>query len=360
MNRPSIELVIESNNHGVHLMGQRQFLAARQAFYNASDTLKAILDEQENAIFQVLQRSGIEGWREYVEQHLWFDEASPAAAGPAFIVGHDAASGAAASRYDFEAVGPGGGRQQHERSNTTVDNENPSHQQPAPPGHHASSSYSPATTSNTTTERRRKSRAAPTAEHSSAKLVNGSDDDLFVFLQPILLSADAISRARSPPITYVSICILINLALSCHSSALDGRQVPLLRETALRDAVHLYQLAYSLQVHTRVEVSRLYTFAMVNNLGHLHMMLHQQQGNQGFLLVKSRECFAILMRMISVDRAARSCLATTGDPPRRGQQHPSTFGSSWSLIEDTYVDLFLDNVFLMGMGYDGACHAAAA
>lgn len=344
MTRSAFEHLIDSNNHGVDLMSQGKFLSARQAFYEASDVLKAILDDNDRSYFDMVRRLGGQRRQVNVERFISVDGAAGSSFAPTFSAQDDLfeeTADAGETRHDADR--PNGQSQEYQRLSSLL------HQHPFTHLHqhqHQHQYQQPET-------------SLPRRTSKNGHNYSPAPVDLFIFLRPIMFSTDVPFQKSLPsshilPLTHLSICILFNLALSNHALALDAGLVSSAdREAALKEAIHIYHMTYSLQVMTQVEVSRLYTLAMINNLGQLFSSVHDDGGQHEVLTIQAaRECFTELARMISVDRAARRCLipAIAG-----GAAH-----LSWTLLEDTYMDLFLDNVFLMGIGYAGPCQSAAA
>lgn len=163
---------------------------------------------------------------------------------------------------------------------------------------------------------------------------------LFSFLRPIFFSAQDFLHVVNPPLTHLSVCLSFNLAVANHKIAMrmmqesisssssnsssppssrspsvdDGLLVPDHDDTddiveddddsqrqqrilvPLQEAIYLYKLAYRLQMEDAglVEVSRLHTLGIVNNLGQLFY--------QAEMYTASKECFQALLEMITIHR----------------------------------------------------------
>jgi hypothetical protein len=110
----------------------------------------------------------------------------------------------------------------------------------------------------------------------------------FVYKTPLQLSESA-TIADFTSSVEISIALMFNLALSHHLHALrydDARN----REDVLRQAIQLYELAYTLQMQEDVELSVECTMAITNNLGQIHHLLGDQE--------KSSQCFRHLLSAI--------------------------------------------------------------
>jgi hypothetical protein len=110
----------------------------------------------------------------------------------------------------------------------------------------------------------------------------------FVYKTPLQLSESA-TIANYTSSVEISIAFMFNLALSHHLHALrydDARN----REDVLREAIQLYELAYTVQMQEEVDLSFECTMAITNNLGQIHHLLGDQE--------MSSQCFQHLLSTI--------------------------------------------------------------
>jgi hypothetical protein len=81
---------------------------------------------------------------------------------------------------------------------------------------------------------------------------------------------------------------MFNLALAHHLSALYG---PVNRcACTLEQAIDLYELAYTVQMQEDAKLSIEFTMAIINNLGHIHRLLGDED--------KGSQCFRHLLSTI--------------------------------------------------------------
>lgn len=123
-------------------------------------------------------------------------------------------------------------------------------------------------------------------------------DDAFIFRSPIVVSVppqDAPANVCFNYYTQMCYCLLYNLALAHHLSALDIQEQENGNKTSaslkrLQKAVALYELAYTIQMTEGIQLSILLTMAIVNNLGQIHTALGSAE--------KSNQCFQHLLSTI--------------------------------------------------------------
>ena len=104
-----------------------------------------------------------------------------------------------------------------------------------------------------------------------------------IFCNPIVLT-DRNERPTLELYNRYSFAIIFNLALAHHLSGMDSTE---LRDTKLRKALRLYEFAYSIQMQEDVQLQLVYTFGMVNNLGHIQETLGDQE--------KAQQCYQHLL-----------------------------------------------------------------
>lgn len=112
------------------------------------------------------------------------------------------------------------------------------------------------------------------------------DDQIFPFVYstPLRIS-ESVAIEDYESSVKLSVAIMFNLALSHH---LNGVKNCHARDPdTLSHAVALYELAYQLQMQEDIEVSVETTMAIINNLGHVHRMLDDQE--------KASQCFNHLL-----------------------------------------------------------------
>jgi hypothetical protein len=105
----------------------------------------------------------------------------------------------------------------------------------------------------------------------------------FVFTEPIMFLPQPLDIPGYSYFVKLSFIQLYNLALSHHLCALKRSN----SEPFLRKALSLYELAYTIHVSEDVELTILQSMAIVNNLGHLHRRLDNEE--------KSNQCFENLL-----------------------------------------------------------------
>jgi tetratricopeptide (TPR) repeat protein len=107
------------------------------------------------------------------------------------------------------------------------------------------------------------------------------------YVSPLLLSECADYQFYEPTVE-ASIAIMFNLALAHHLNALHSLfNRPM---STLKQAIALYELAYTVQMQEDAELSIEFTMAIINNLGHIHRLLGDQE--------KANQCFRHLLSTI--------------------------------------------------------------
>ncbi|KAG7361768.1 hypothetical protein IV203_036869 [Nitzschia inconspicua] len=99
----------------------------------------------------------------------------------------------------------------------------------------------------------------------------------YVFCSPIEISTETALRHLK-----ISLLMVFNLALAHH---LNGIQTS--DRDQLEKALRLYECAYCISHEEEVDLSVLHAMALTNNLGHIHLVLHDTQ--------KSQKCFEQLL-----------------------------------------------------------------
>ncbi len=145
------------------------------------------------------------------------------------------------------------------------------------------------------------------------------------FLRPILFSSEDFVQAKNPPITQLSVSLFFNLAVINHKLALLAPS-PIDMWPLLEEAIYSYRLAYIIQMEEKVEVSRLHTLGIVNNLG---LLYHHAE-----MYVASKDCFQTLSEMIIKDQVQAHLSI-------QGRGLPAALESLYA----RYTEIFLDNIF---------------
>jgi tetratricopeptide (TPR) repeat protein len=133
----------------------------------------------------------------------------------------------------------------------------------------------------------------PYVLHGESNVLNG------LFVSPLFLSDSNIYDEYEPTVE-ASVAIVYNLALATHLSALcvdcSEHSVPVVSSeqtsavSTLEQAVALYELAYTVQMNEEAELSVEYGMAILNNLGHIHRLLGDEE--------KASKCFRHLLSTI--------------------------------------------------------------
>jgi tetratricopeptide (TPR) repeat protein len=111
-------------------------------------------------------------------------------------------------------------------------------------------------------------------EYPSAALTEAiKGNKPFIFSSPIYVPSVVNQAVTLKYLATLSFILLYNLALAYHLSAIDGQ----LCLKKLEKALSLYDLAYAIQ---KTELSILQIMAIVNNLGHIHTALGNQEQSQ--------------------------------------------------------------------------------
>jgi hypothetical protein len=355
--------VVSLNNHGVGLLGNRNFEGARQVFYQAIAQMREADDLEQQQREQCVVESGAPPPPPDHQHHYY--PPSPGGGSPPPNT-PDAASSMdvddsqhtssefpSFERYVFSsgscmATGATG-------DHSTFISHHGSSQQPPP-----SSPFSP-------------------PPKTAAPAVVSTEDTAalyyYSFLRPILLSEENYADAslNSPLATQLVVCLLFNLAVMNHSKVLFGgfssslsspsagattrtstitegddyREMSL----ALQDAITLYRTAYTLQETQMVELSRLHTLGMINNMGQLFYQAGMDDD--------SRTCFELLLQKMITDQQQQP--DPTGwlvlDPWARP---PANVGDDYGSLQEPYVKLFQDNIHVALVGRYGCFHSPAA
>ena len=133
---------------------------------------------------------------------------------------------------------------------------------------------------------------------------NGSRN-LYDFLRPIYISEDEF-LINNAPLVKLTISLLFNLAITDHAIAMtieEGGtqdQLPSSKQTitTAANAIFLYQLAYCLQVKDGIELSRIHTMGMINNVGRLLAFLGDEK--------ECEKCFKHLLKKLMVQSVEES------------------------------------------------------
>lgn len=117
---------------------------------------------------------------------------------------------------------------------------------------------------------------------------SNSDNDIFLFRSPIVVNVAGEHATRAPPQTLLKLTFVLvyNLALSYHLNALTTKTC----KTTLCKAMGYYAKAHGLQPSNDTELSVLLSFAITNNIGHIHGYL----GN----IPKAQQCFQHLLNIL--------------------------------------------------------------
>jgi tetratricopeptide (TPR) repeat protein len=109
-----------------------------------------------------------------------------------------------------------------------------------------------------------------------------------LYISPLFLSESSADYQRYEPTVDASIAIMFNLALAHHLNAIYGSFNRSL--STLEQAIALYELAYSVHMQEDADLNIEFTMAIINNLGHLHRLLGDEQ--------KASQCFQHLLSTI--------------------------------------------------------------
>jgi tetratricopeptide (TPR) repeat protein len=120
-----------------------------------------------------------------------------------------------------------------------------------------------------------------------------------LYVSPLFLSECA-DYERYETTVEASVAIMFNLALAHHLNALSGyvygqegmklAAAPVHGLSTLEQAIALYELAYTVQMQEDAELSVEFTMAIINNLGHIHRLIGDEE--------KSSQCFRHLLSTI--------------------------------------------------------------
>ena len=135
------------------------------------------------------------------------------------------------------------------------------------------------------------------------------------FLRPIYVSEDEF-LLNNAPLIKLTISLLFNLALSDHAIAMSmmttegcaGENSSVSARTAsittAANAIFLYQLAYCLQIKDGIELSKIHTMGMINNVGRLLSLLGDAK--------ESENCFRHLLKKVMVQSVEESSRVDPG------------------------------------------------
>lgn len=409
--RAMMELV-DLNNQGVSLLGEGRLELASSAIYNASDRIQLVREAQAHLKSYMARRYdhhhprnlvlGVQGHcfvtpLEPVTNNegvtMMMDPMSSHTYGPVPVPHPTTQTTTAfvASTASNEDTSHDGRTSVSSLNETVVDPQHASLNEVVvvEPLSSSSSSSSTKTSSSSTSssdnvlveeERRRTRSPTKSTPNKQPPRIN-----FFSFLRPIFFSAQDFLHLSNPPLNHLTICLLFNLAVVNHklamrmqsssSQSLDGvtrmddhddnRQR---QRNLLEEAIYLYKLAYRLQMEDGlVEVSRLHTLGIVNNLGQLYY--HAE------MYAASIDCFQTLLEMIMVHRVRdQGCLLRLNRAASLfGEERSSHYHSASSSLQQQlllqreqqvqqdapYMELFLDNVFQV-LGNSQACMNAPA
>ena len=111
-----------------------------------------------------------------------------------------------------------------------------------------------------------------------------------LYVSPLLLSEGA-TYERYEVTVEASVGIMFNLALAHHLNAVYGPSCGSSHGTSTLDqAISLYELAYTVQMQEDAELSVEFTMAIINNLGHIHRLMGDEE--------KAAKCFGHLLSTI--------------------------------------------------------------
>jgi hypothetical protein len=142
----------------------------------------------------------------------------------------------------------------------------------------------------------------------------------FIYLNP--QAADCVGRRSRLRLTAA---VIFNLGLAQHFRALaqDNRRA---KVDCLKQVIDLYELSYRIQAEEKVELSSLYTMALLNNLGQSYITMGEEQ--------RSRDCFATLLNHLVVYRERLNARGANGQ------------GNPWGLFFENTASLILKDPVL--------------
>ncbi|KAG7348627.1 hypothetical protein IV203_017332 [Nitzschia inconspicua] len=139
--------------------------------------------------------------------------------------------------------------------------------------------------------------SSPHCSRSGAMEAASTENEEFVFRDPIVIPFDVMSSMEEPSerlIKKVVVVAMYNLALSVHLSALSSRD-----GIDLTRAERLYQLAFQMHLEESCDVTLLYSLALMNNLG----LIYRAKGETE----QSKACFesmlSTMMYLLESDEA---------------------------------------------------------
>ena len=108
-----------------------------------------------------------------------------------------------------------------------------------------------------------------------------------LYVSPLFLSEGAAYEHYEVTVE-ASVGIMFNLALAHHLNAVYGPSCgPSQGASTLDQAISLYELAYTVQMQEDAELSVEFTMAIINNLGHIHRLMGDEE--------KAAKCFGHLL-----------------------------------------------------------------
>jgi hypothetical protein len=183
------------------------------------------------------------------------------------------------------------------------------------------------------------------------------------FLRPVFISEDEFLLSNAPMVK-LTISLLFNLAISDHASAMMSSEeeetsfyssttTTVATVTTAANAIFLYQLAYCLQLKDGIELSRIHTMGMINNVGRLLAFLGDTK--------ESENCFRHLLKKLMVQvvdepyrRRSSSSSSSSGDTTnhnnnnmivdRTNTNNTSNHRPKTMMGEEVELEGFLSNV----------------
>jgi tetratricopeptide (TPR) repeat protein len=104
-----------------------------------------------------------------------------------------------------------------------------------------------------------------------------------VFFSPVEIPVNSVQLAISPH--QISLFLIFNLALAHHLGGIKNSNLE-----QFENALKLYELVHKMQFQEQVELSYLFTMALTNNLGHIHLCLKNTR--------RSKQCFEHLLAIL--------------------------------------------------------------
>jgi hypothetical protein len=125
--------------------------------------------------------------------------------------------------------------------------------------------------------------ALPPFQPQFAKSATTSANGLFIFLNPIKVEG---KLPKTKLRKSLSLIALFNLAICNHRNGIQHNMEP----TFLRDALHMYELAYAIQMQEGIDMTLSPTMIIMSNVGHIHKILGNKEN--------SMQCFQHLLSTI--------------------------------------------------------------